>query len=362
MTATLSRATTKTTPTRLARPGAVLFVVGIFLLLGGATAWACAPSTTARARPASGEAGTTTTVSGTGFAQADGPVSIYWGGTSGSLLATATVDAAGNFTQSVVIPDGAPGSYFMQAVQGTARSANFPFEVTASASEPPPPPPPAEPPPADPPPATEPPPAGQQPIAPQPVEMAPQPEQQPLAPQPQQPVANQPIALQPQQPGSSQPVGQQPQQPVAQQPVTQQPVAQPPVASSPVVLQPVIVQPVIERSVAVGSPTLASQPQAATTGPTQAPSAATPATGSAPSAGTEVTDGAVAEEAPTGAQESAVEPLPLTDDPDTSREVDSGGPAPLALISLALAALGVSILGFAALGHELRRTRARARG
>ena len=384
--------------TRMARPGAVLFAVGIFLLLGGATAWACAPSQTARAQPAQGPAGSTVTVSGAGFVAADGPVSIYFGGRSGALLGTATVDAAGNFSQAVTIPETAPGSYFLQAVQGPSRRANFPFEVTGTSAPAPPPPAPAPTPEPAPTPAPapapttpepaptpaptpapdpgtnpQPPPVATQPIAPQPVEIAPQPEQQPVAPQPQSPpVAQQPVVLQPQpvaqQPVVPQPVAQLPgvqQQPVAPQPVAQQPVAQQPVASAPVVLQPVVVQPVIERLVPVGSPSPSvSGPQAAAPAgsatPAQPAATPTPATASTPSAGAGATDDAVAE-APAAEQETAVEPRPLTGDPDNFREVDAGGPSPWVLIPLAIMGLGVLVAGSIALAQEVRRTRVRVR-
>lgn len=354
MTTTNADTTKKGTSTRMARPGAVLFAVGVFLLLGGATAWACAPTTTARARPAQGAAGSTVTVAGTGFAAADGPVSIYWGGRSGVLLATATVDTAGNFSQVVAIPESAPGSYFLQAVQGPSRSANFPFEVMGASAPTPTPTP-------DPGTNPEPPPVAQQPIAPQPVDIAPQPEQRPVAPQPPQPqqppVAQEPVVLQPQPPAGP--------QPIAQPPGGQQPVAQQPVASAPVVLQPVVIQPVIQRLAAVGSPSpSATGPQAAARAgsatSSQPAATPTPATASTPSARTGATDGAVAE-VPTAGQETAVEPAPLTDDSGTFREVDAGGPSPWVLIPLAMLGLGVSVFGLAAFAHEVRRTRARAR-
>ncbi|HET9999850.1 MAG TPA: Ig-like domain-containing protein [Ktedonobacteraceae bacterium] len=69
-----------------------------------------------------GQPGATISVSGQGFA-ASQPLSLYLGGPTGTLLATATTDASGNLpSTTVTVPDKLASSYGITAVQGNIRA------------------------------------------------------------------------------------------------------------------------------------------------------------------------------------------------------------------------------------------------
>lgn len=103
------------------------------MLLAAVPAHACAPVTKASASPSQAEAGSQITVNGTGFNSEGAPVEIRWGGAGGQLLATTAVNEQGNFSAAVTVPDREPGTYWLQARQGST-TANFEFEVTGSSA------------------------------------------------------------------------------------------------------------------------------------------------------------------------------------------------------------------------------------
>lgn len=353
--------------------GAMLLAGAAFLIVGAATAWACAPTTQVRATPSDGTAGSTIQVQGTGFAAADGPVNIFWGGRAGTLLATATADASGNFSTSATIPASAsPGTHFMEAVQGS-RSANFAFTVQA-----------AEPAPAPPAPAPQPQPQPQpqpDPVVEQPTEPAPQPAgPQPIAEQPtEQPLATQPagqpLAAQPSEQPATSPQPAAP-QPAAPQPAASQPVASQPVASQPAASQPAVSQePSVRQSLATGSaPSTATSSESApsttsTSTETQqadasAPAEASPATSSPASSpdvralisGADGLDTAPAASVPPS-EERVSQAVPAEGPATASTE----GPSPWLLVPLVLLGVGISAVGIAAFAYEVRPARTKAR-
>ena len=117
--------------TRLLAMAAVCTTV----LLVGSAAWACTPGAESfSSRPQSGPPGTDVTLSGSGFATASstqpGVVEIRWNAVDGPLLATA---AAPDFSQAVTIPDVAPRTYMIMAVQRDNQGSVTTSKATAFA-------------------------------------------------------------------------------------------------------------------------------------------------------------------------------------------------------------------------------------
>ncbi|MGH9156287.1 MAG: hypothetical protein ACRD1K_10740, partial [Acidimicrobiales bacterium] len=116
------------------RRSTVLLLSGTFALaLGGASlAWACGGQATISLSTASGGAGAGFGISGALF-PADTAVNIYWGGTSGPLVATAT---GPSFTVSASVPGtAAPGVHYVVATTGTVQASRA-FRVVAAATGP----------------------------------------------------------------------------------------------------------------------------------------------------------------------------------------------------------------------------------
>jgi len=144
--------------------------------------------------PGSGEAGTMTTVIGSGFTPDGIPIEVRAGGPTGALLGTGTSSSGGIFGIQITIPAGiSPGPFTIYAC-GSCNSEFHPeatttFQVTEPPPEEPPPeePPPEEPPPEEPPPEEpppeEPPPEEPPPEDPEePEEPAEEPEPEPEVP------------------------------------------------------------------------------------------------------------------------------------------------------------------------------------
>ena len=107
------------------RRGLLLGLVAV-LTVAGATPAGAAPKL--QLSPATGAAGETFTVRGTGFAASD--VEIRWGGQSGELLATA---AGPDFSVDATVPDVGPNSYPVVAVVregGSVSTSNAAFQVS----------------------------------------------------------------------------------------------------------------------------------------------------------------------------------------------------------------------------------------
>lgn len=95
------------------------------ILLGGATTPASAASAAIALSPASGPAGTTTVVTGSGFPKkASGAV------TAGSTSAPFTTTTTGAFTARIVVPSGTAATLTVTA-RAAGRTASAPFTVTA---------------------------------------------------------------------------------------------------------------------------------------------------------------------------------------------------------------------------------------
>ncbi|MGH9177419.1 MAG: hypothetical protein ACRD0N_02535, partial [Acidimicrobiales bacterium] len=108
------------------------------LALVGAAAWACTPQANLRSTPTSGPIGTKITVTGSSFDPAGGQVRVYWGGASGTQVATATVGSNRGFTASFNVPDVAGGTHIIAATQYTngqpiaGSPVNMTFKVEGS--------------------------------------------------------------------------------------------------------------------------------------------------------------------------------------------------------------------------------------
>ena len=107
------------------------------LALAAIPAFACTPSAQISARPARGEAGSTTNLAGSNFDPEGGLVSIHFGaGGRGPLLATTSVSGGGTFSETVRIPANATqGKKVISAWQSQSRwpPQNVVFEVTGPA-------------------------------------------------------------------------------------------------------------------------------------------------------------------------------------------------------------------------------------
>lgn len=110
---------------------------GLALLLAlGAVAWACTPSAYLYpVSPSTGAAGTEVTIRGGQFG--NGPVELRWGTERGRLLGSTL---GPDFTKKVIIPDKAPGVYYIVAVaRDPADSSRIlarrveAFQITAGA-------------------------------------------------------------------------------------------------------------------------------------------------------------------------------------------------------------------------------------
>ncbi|MDP9389371.1 MAG: hypothetical protein M3Q48_16000, partial [Actinomycetota bacterium] len=96
-------------------------VLATLALIGG-VAWACVPQARVTATPKSGAVGTEVTLSGTSFDASGGPVKVWWDGSGGRLLGTATVKADRTFSFSFKVPDGASGgSHVVATTQSDAN-------------------------------------------------------------------------------------------------------------------------------------------------------------------------------------------------------------------------------------------------
>lgn len=91
-------------------------LLGAMTLLA-ATSWACTPQASLRVTPGAGAPGTTVSVTGSTFDAAGQPVKIFWGGASGTQVATASVNASRSFTASFVVPQSAGGVFIVSATQ-----------------------------------------------------------------------------------------------------------------------------------------------------------------------------------------------------------------------------------------------------
>ena len=87
------------------------------MTLLAATSWACTPQASLKVTPSSGAPGTLVTVSGSTFDAAGQPVKIFWGGASGSQVASTTVVAARTFSTTFVVPQSAGGVVIVSATQ-----------------------------------------------------------------------------------------------------------------------------------------------------------------------------------------------------------------------------------------------------
>lgn len=108
------------------------------VLLAIVPAFACTPRAMAKIEPARGEAGTVAEVSGSLFGPDFGEVVIKWGGSAGTLLATAAVRPDGSFGPvAVTIPSAAePGQVHIVSVYQPAdpstRVSNAIFTTTGT--------------------------------------------------------------------------------------------------------------------------------------------------------------------------------------------------------------------------------------
>ncbi|HEX2029743.1 MAG TPA: hypothetical protein VHF25_17320 [Nitriliruptorales bacterium] len=312
-----------------------LFLGTALLLVAAAPAFACAPQTKAQAEPARAEAGSVTTVHGTGFDTNGVPVDIYWGGQNGLLLATANADAQGSFSVQVTIPaDAQPGNYWLQAVQGQARTANFEFEVVSSEPD-----------------------QGTQPEQGPPPQQGTEPEQgtQPeQGPQPEQPPGEAELPQGVYEPAATtyEEPAPQPAQQDAQPAQQSQPTRQEEPASAAARSSTDRVADVTSRAGAEASTSIQDNEPAA-------PGAAAPVQQDAPAA-TQPHEQDAALPPATAPQPSRVAPMPLTGDLGEARSVPVG-PSPLFLVPLAAVTLGLLLVGGAIAVHELRQRGAEAK-
>ena len=88
------------------------------LLVGAAVAWACVPVGTISVNPTEGEAGSQTTVTGTGFSE-NQRYEIRWDDPARTLLSTGNADQNGRFSRVVTIPaDACRGDHVITAQTG----------------------------------------------------------------------------------------------------------------------------------------------------------------------------------------------------------------------------------------------------
>lgn len=119
--------------------GACIATTMVLLVVGPALA--CTPGATISSEPARGEAGTSVSLSGTGFDPVGSPIAIKWAGPNGRLLATTNPAPSGTFAASVVVPaDARTGYQQLSAVQtkadGGTATASFAFMVQARTASP----------------------------------------------------------------------------------------------------------------------------------------------------------------------------------------------------------------------------------
>lgn len=110
------------------RRWAVLVLLGALVTGIGASAFACARLATFNMSRGSGQAGTTVTITGAGFAgprrDADlpaTPVVLRWHSDTGPVLAEATPDRYGSISATFTVPDARPGTYVILGIQRTPR-------------------------------------------------------------------------------------------------------------------------------------------------------------------------------------------------------------------------------------------------
>lgn len=127
---------------RLTAVGGLCLGVGVALM---APAFACSTQPETWSTPAQAEPGAVVTVHGAYYQGIGMPVDIYWGGaSSGTLMATATLDQDGGFSKSVTIPSNATAgeTYLIQALRRDTASerrpqtANMSFKVAKASPAP----------------------------------------------------------------------------------------------------------------------------------------------------------------------------------------------------------------------------------
>jgi len=98
-------------------------------------AWACVPAGNVTVSPESAPAGSTVSVTASGFPAQE--VALYWNGLSGQRLATGMGPV---FTANVRVPNVAAGAYVISAAvtdeHAQHSEGRAPFEVTGSANSP----------------------------------------------------------------------------------------------------------------------------------------------------------------------------------------------------------------------------------
>jgi hypothetical protein len=131
---------------------AVAGLAALVALSFAAVAYACTSLATLNTSAPAGNPGSNVTVTGSGFASAQGaaaapssghagataaPVILHWGGVDGPVLGQTAADRAGNITAQIAIPQNAtPGPNVIVATQQNARGqhvsgtpARAPFQV-----------------------------------------------------------------------------------------------------------------------------------------------------------------------------------------------------------------------------------------
>ncbi len=114
---------------------ALAAVAGMAAVLGlSSLAWACTTFSTLKLSSSSGSPQTEVVVRGEGAA-VNAPVVVRWDSRTGVKLAEARVDAAGNFSVAVRIPDAAPGVHVLLATDAKGEVARQAFEVAGPGGE-----------------------------------------------------------------------------------------------------------------------------------------------------------------------------------------------------------------------------------
>jgi hypothetical protein len=109
---------------------AVLVAIGAFVVVLGASAFACANLATLNLSIGAGRPGTTITFTGAGFAVPRAstgltptPVVVHWEWEDGPVIAEVAPDRYGSISAQFTVPETRPGTYIIVATQKTPRRA-----------------------------------------------------------------------------------------------------------------------------------------------------------------------------------------------------------------------------------------------